>query len=223
MAGLCFDMYGTLCDTSSVSDRLAAELDVSETLVDAVDRTWRQKQLQYSYQVALMDAYEPFWNVTERALAYTLDQYELDPGTEGRKRIQEAYNHLDPFPDAAEALERLGDAGHDVVVLSNGNPAMLERLASNTGLDAHLDGIISADEVKTFKPAPDVYENAADRLGRDLGECRLVSSNAWDIAGAGQAGMGTGWVNRHRDPPEAVGPDPDVVARSLSELADRLA
>ncbi|MFB6068496.1 MAG: hypothetical protein ABEJ90_01040 [Halobacterium sp.] len=76
--------------------------------------------------------------------------------------------------------------------------------------------------MKTFKPAPDVHENAADRLGRDIGDCRLVSSNAWDIAGAGRVGMATGWGNRRRDPPEAVGPAPDVTAGSLAELADRL-
>jgi 2-haloacid dehalogenase len=191
-------------------------------LVDAVDETWRRKQLQYSYQVAQMDAYEPFWEVTTRALDYALAQYGLDPAADERDRIVEAYNHLSPYPDAAPTLERLGDAGYTLTVLSNGNPSMLERLADNAGLTPHLDDIISADEVSTFKPAPAVYENAARRLGLDIGACRLVSANAWDAAGAGNAGMGVAWINRRRDPPEAIGPVPDPELGSLSELPEAL-
>uniref|UniRef100_UPI003561D78E HAD hydrolase-like protein n=1 Tax=Salinigranum sp. TaxID=1966351 RepID=UPI003561D78E len=89
--------------------------------------------------------------------------------------------------------------------------------------EPHLDDVISADEVKTFKPDPAVYENAAARVGSDIEACRLVSANAWDAAGAGNAGMGVAWVNRRRDPPEAIGPTPETVVDSLSRLPDVLA
>jgi 2-haloacid dehalogenase len=220
---LCFDMYGTLCDTSSVTRRLGEVLGVSGALADAVDETWRRKQLQYSSQAAQMDAYEPFWDLTARALDYALARYGLDPSTDERDRLLGAYDHLSPYPDAAAVLETLGDAGVTVAVLSNGNPAMLDRLAANAGLAPHLDAVVSADEVSTFKPAPAVYENAADRLGVPVGACRLVSANAWDVAGAGEAGMATAWVNRRRDPPERIGATPDVVVESLAALPAALA
>jgi 2-haloacid dehalogenase len=219
---LCFDMYGTVCDTSSVTRRLGEVLDSSGELTDAIDETWRRKQLQYSYQAAQMDDYEPFWEITGHALDYALAEYGLDPSQDDRERIRDAYNHLSPFPAAEETLERLGDLGYTVTILSNGNPAMLERLADNAGLTPHLDEIISADEVTTFKPDPEVYENAADRLGLNIEACRLVSGNAWDIAGAGNAGMDVAWVNRRRDPPESIGPKPTTVIGSLSELPDVL-
>ncbi|SFR47013.1 haloacid dehalogenase type II [Halogeometricum limi] len=217
---LCFDMYGTLCDTSTVTTRLSEELDVSGAVVDGVERTWRERQLRYSTHAALMESYEPFWNLTARGLDYALALYDLDPSAETRRRILEAYDELEPFPDADETLRRLSEDGRELAVLSNGNPAMLKRLAENTGLMKHLDRIVSAGEVETFKPAPAVYEHAADRLDRSIGDCRLVSSNAWDVAGAGAAGMKTAWVNRRNDPPEELGADPDRELRSLEELAD---
>jgi len=220
MAGICFDMYGTLCDTSSVRTRLGEELGVADRLVAAVDETWRRKQLQYSYQSAQMDDYEPFWSITEHALDYALAQFDLDPDPETRERILEAYDHLEPFPGAAETLDRLSADGHEVVILSNGNPEMLERLAENAGLRVHLDGIVSAHAVRTFKPDPAVYKHAAETLDRLLDDCRLVSSNAWDVAGAGNAGMATTWVNRTRDPPECIGARPDVEITSLPAVAD---
>lgn len=219
---LCFDMYGTLCDTSSVGATLGDELDLPEPFTREVTDLWREKQLQYSYQTTLMDAYVPFSEVTERAFEYALNFYDLDPNEEVRNHIVSAYAHLDPFSDTIDALSRLGQ-NHTVVVLSNGNPEMLETLAENAGLTPHLDGIVSADDVQTFKPNPVVYENAADRLDRDLDSCKLISSNAWDVAGASQAGMGTAWVNRAREPMETVGGTPDQTVSTLAELADELA
>ncbi|PSQ49303.1 haloacid dehalogenase type II [Halobacteriales archaeon SW_6_65_15] len=218
---LCFDMYGTLCDTSSVSVALGEHLEVSAGFVADVDVLWRRTQLRYAQQVALMDGYIPFSAVTERALDYALDFYDLDPLEETRQAIILAYDDLDPFPDAADALAELGET-RPVVVLSNGNPEMLETLAENAGLAPHLDDVISAHEVRTFKPDPAVYENAAERLGRRIGDCRLVSSNAWDVAGAAQAGMATAWVNRSREPPEQVGGAADLTVESLAALADSL-
>ncbi|QLG60545.1 haloacid dehalogenase type II [Halorarum salinum] len=220
---LCFDMYGTLCDTSSVRETLAAELAVSDALVAELDATWRAKQLQYAYQVALMDDYRPFWDVTRDALGYALDQWGVAADEPTRERVLAAYERLDPFPDAVEALTRLSEAGHTVTALSNGNPEMLGTLAGNAGLAPHLDEVISADEVDSFKPDPAVYENAAERTGRDVGECRLVSGNAWDVAGAGNAGMRTAWVNRRNDPFERAGPEPSLTASSLADVAGELA
>lgn len=219
---LCFDMYGTLCDTSTVTARLEAELDATGTVVDGVESTWRQRQLRYSTHATLMESYEPFWNLTARALDYALDVYGLDPSSERRRRILDAYDELEPFPDADETLRRLSEGGREVALLSNGNPSMLKRLAENTGLMKHLDKVISAGEVETFKPAPAVYEHAADRLDRSIDDCRLVSSNAWDVAGAGEAGMATAWVNRRNDVPETLGADPDLELASLSEFADTI-
>ncbi|MDY6776183.1 MAG: haloacid dehalogenase type II [Halobacteria archaeon] len=218
---LCFDMYGTLCDTSSVREEISDVFGITESFGASVDELWRRKQLQYSYQSAQMGEYETFWEITSKALDYSVDFYSLDASSDETERLMEAYDSLDPFPDSLDALDSLSD-GYRLAVLSNGNPDMLERLAENTGIDGYVDDIISADEVSDFKPSPVVYENAADRLDRQIGNCRLVSSNAWDIAGASQAGMATAWVNRKTEPEERVGGEPDLVVESLSDLAEEL-
>ncbi|MFC7136045.1 haloacid dehalogenase type II [Halobaculum litoreum] len=179
--------------------------------------------MQYSYQSALMEAYRPFREVTADALDYALAQWGVAADDATRARIRDSYNHLDPYPDAVETLTRLSDAGHTVTVLSNGNPEMLETLADNAGLAPHLDDVISADEVSTFKPNPAVYENAAARTDTPIGDCRLVSGNAWDAAGAGSAGMATAWVDRANDPFERIGVEPTLTVDGLARVADELA
>lgn len=163
-----------------------------------------------------MDEYQPFWQVTRDALDFTLARYDLDPDNETRLRIMAGYEKLTPFPGAVDTLKHLQEAGHTVAVLSNGNPAMLETLADDAGLSSHLDAILSADEVETFKPAAIVYENAAVCLETPIEDCWLVSASPWDIAGAGSAGMQTAWINRIRDPHERIGPGIDVVVPDIS-------
>ena len=222
---LCFDMYGTLCDTQSVERTLAERVDVPRPVVADIAELWRRKQLEYSYQVSLMDAYEPFWDLTGHALDYALDYYHVDVRALDRDAVLSSYEALKPFPDTDSTLDRLvGDPDVDVViaVLSNGSPEMLETLAENAGLAPFFDEILSAHAVRTFKPSPGVYESAAERLGLDIDDCWLVSANAWDVAGAAAAGMGAAWVNRGNEPPERVGGVATVEVDTLADLPDAL-
>jgi len=222
-AALCFDAFGTLYDTDSPVRRLREHVDVPAGVVDDVVALWRRKQLQYSYLVALMDDYRPFDAVTADALDYALDYYGIDLSADDQATVAGAYDALDPFPDTVSALDRLVETDLDLAVLSNGAPHSLASLAEGAGIDGHFSAVISADEVETFKPDPAVYENAARRLDLSLSDCWLVSSNAWDAAGAANAGMGVAWVNRNGDPPERVGGAATIVVDSLSGLADELA
>lgn len=218
-AAFCFDVYGTLFDTASVDRRVHERVDAPTGVVDAFVALWREKQLQYAYQVALMDAYEPFSAVTEAAFEYAADYHGFDLRATDRDAILSAYEELKPFDDTEPALDRLADNGADLAVLSNGDPSMLRTLVANTGIEDYFDAIVSADEVTTFKPDPRVYDNGAERLGHPSGDCQLVSANAWDVAGAAQAGMATAWINRRNEPAERIGGPPDVTVDSLIDLA----
>ena len=222
-AALCFDAFGTLYDTRSPIDRLREHVQVPAGVIDDVVSLWRRKQLQYSYLVALMEAYRPFDEVTRDALEYALEYYGLDLPPADRESVAGAYGALDPFPDAETALDRLDGTDLELAVLSNGAPHTLAALAERAGIADRFSALISADEVRTFKPSPAVYGRAAERLDLPLSECWLVSSNAWDAVGAANAGMGVAWVNRADDPPERVGGSTTLVVDSLSGLADELA
>lgn len=221
-AALCFDAFGTLFDAESPAATLRDRADAPAGVIDEVVALWREKQLQYSYLVALMDAYRPFDEVTRDALEYALAYYGLDLKETDRGAVADAYDELDPFPDTEPALDRLDGTGFDLAVLSNGAPHSLESLTRAAGIAGRFDAVISADEVETFKPDPAVYENAANRLNHQLADCWLVTSNAWDAAGAAAAGMGVAWVNRADDPRERVGPAPTMAVDSLTALADEL-
>jgi 2-haloacid dehalogenase len=96
---------------------------------------------------------------------------------------------------------------------------MLEWAVNAAGLSDHLDAILSADEVRVYKPDPRVYALGTARFGLEPGEIAFVSGNGWDAAGAARFGFRVCWVNRAGLPEERHGPRPDVVVRSLADVA----
>lgn len=82
---------------------------------------------------------------------------------------------------------------------------MLERLAENTGQLDYLDGLISGEEVGTFKPHPAVYTNALNHVDCGMDDLLMVASHSWDVSGGANVGMRTAFVNRRHVPIEPLG------------------
>jgi len=216
---LAFDMYGTLVDPIGISEQLERHLpDRAQRL----SQLWRQKQLEYTFRLAAMERYEDFEQVTRKALDYALAALGRELSAEQKDDLVARYNDLERFPDVGPGLERLQEAGHAMVVFSNGAPHMLEALMDAAELRPYFEGFISVDEVKTYKPSPKTYRHAARRLGRPIGEVRLVSSNPFDDIGAQAAGMRAAWVDRSGGLFDTLGSPPEIVVGTLTELADAL-
>jgi 2-haloacid dehalogenase len=125
------------------------------------------------------------------------------------------YVNLAPHPEAGEALQAL--SGYRRAILSNGTPTGLAQLARNTGLDRHLEHLVSVDELRVYKPHPKVYELATRRLEVEPGQVAFVSSNFWDVSGAASYGFRVFWINRGQVPPDPLG---FVPTEELSRLTD---
>jgi 2-haloacid dehalogenase len=217
---LAFDVYGTLVDPIGIQAQLEQYLPEA---APRVVRTWRQKQLEYTFRLAAMERYEDFRQVTRKALDYALAAVGGELDEDQKDDLMTRYDRLDGFEDAEPGLRRLREAGHQMVAFSNGSPSMISAVLDNAALRPYLNDSISVDEVRTYKPSPKVYRHAAERLGRPIGEVRLVSSNPFDVIGAEAAGMQAAWVDRSGGVFDTLGPRPKMVVATLVELADILA
>jgi 2-haloacid dehalogenase len=217
---LVFDLYGTLVDPLAIAADLTEVLgaDGSE-----VSRQWRAKQLEYSFRLTVMGSYLGFRAVTAAALEFALASAGLSLTSAQRRHLVERYDHLPPLADAAPALSALAHRGFELVVLSNGTPDMIAACLASSGLDDWISQQLSADDVHAYKPSAGVYRYAAQRLGRPARQLRLVSGNAFDIVGAGAAGLRTAWVNRAGAPFDTIGKPPEIIVPDLARLADALA
>jgi len=211
---LVFDAYGTLFDVHSVQRRCE---ECWPGKGAALSAAWRAKQLEYTWQLSLMRTYRPFSAVTRDALRYACEQMQLPLTAEWEQAVMQEYLHLALFPDVASALTALPGRK---AILSNGSPDMLDPLVKHSGL--RFDAVLSVDELKVFKPAPEVYALAVKRLGVGASRIGFVSSNCWDALGAKAFGFHVFWINRSGAPVDRLGPQPDAILGRLGDLPEVL-
>jgi 2-haloacid dehalogenase len=209
-----FDAYGTLFDFASAA---AACTDVLGDKTAAVTALWRDKQLQYTWLRSLQGRHADFWQVTGDALDFTLETLGI-ADAQVRDRLMSLYRRLECFPEVAQVLRQLKEAGFVTAILSNGSPAMLAGAVAGAGLRGLLDHVLSVEDVGVFKPHPSVYQLAVDRLGLPASAISFQSSNAWDAYAASAFGMRVVWCNRYGQRRERLPGAPDREIRSLAEL-----
>jgi 2-haloacid dehalogenase len=209
-----FDAYGTLFDYASAALRCADVLGDNFAKLNAL---WREKQLQYTWLRATQRRHADFWQVTGDALDFTLDSLGISDAAL-RQNLMNLYLTLDPFPEVSGVLANLKKARFATAILSNGSPAMLRAAVEAANLGPLLDAVLSVEEVGVFKPHPDVYQLAVNRLGMPAAQIAFVSANGWDAYAASAFGMRVIWCNRYGQRPERLPGAPDRVVSSLSDL-----
>ena len=155
-----------------------------------------------------------------------LDEFEIPGLNEAEKdHLNRVWHRLMPWPDAINGLQRLRER-FVVAALSNGNMALLTNMAKHAGLP--WDCILSSELAKHYKPAPEVYQTAADLLGLSPNQVMMVAAHKHDLLGAQGVGFRTAFVFR----PEEYGPrghpdlEPhpsfDLRASDFNDLASKL-
>ncbi|MGH8676646.1 MAG: haloacid dehalogenase type II [Burkholderiales bacterium] len=210
---LVFDAYGTLFDVHSVAQRCESFWPGAGA---KLSQLWRAKQLEWTWQRTLMRRYVPFSQVTREALGYACETLGLGLDDGKVSALMHEYLRLASYPDVWDALDRLRAAGYRLAILTNGSPDMIGPLVECSGLA--FDAVLSVDEQKMFKPAPEVYELASRRLGFRPAGIGFVSSNCWDALGAKAFGFRAWWINRAGAPIDALGYRPDGILAGLGEL-----
>ena len=217
---LAFDVYGTLINTHGVV--VALEKLVGDKAAE-FSRTWREKQLEYSFRRGLMQKYENFDVCTRNALDYTSAYLKAPLSQNCKDELMDAYKVLPAFDDVEVGLALAKKAGFRMFALSNGTADAVETLLNNARIRDYFIDVVSVDEVKSYKPNPDVYSHFLRRAGASGADAWLVSSNPFDVIGAISSGMCAAWIKRS---PDAVfdpwGIEPSLTVNSLSNLAEQI-
>jgi 2-haloacid dehalogenase len=221
---LTFDAFGTILDLgSSQLPRLTKFLQSKNSPLSGADlwERWRNRQRLEQFQDNLFHAgHFGYLDSSRRALLYALRASMLPFEESDISGIMEGWEELNPFPDVADGLKRLGTK-FKLVVLSNGERGYLARVVKNRiGYD--FDAVISVEEVGVFKPSPQVYRYAARILKAEPGELMMISAHSFDAVGARASGYRAAYVNRYHLPYDETPYRPDLEARDFFDLADKL-
>jgi len=213
---LTFDCYGTLIDWErGIAEAFAAAARADGVAVDrdVVLRVYHE--LEPRIQAERYRRYRDVLALAARAVAERLG-WRLAPGREAF--LPESLATWPPFPDTNDALRRLRDAGHRLIILSNVDDDLIAGTRRHLAVD--FDAVITAEQVGSYKPAPGHFTTARKRIG-DARWLHVAQSYFHDVQPARALGIPSAWINRKGERPlDDRGPDHEF--RTLAEAADFL-
>lgn len=209
-------------------------LDVNETLFSlrklepafadcgldpALVSLWFMRVLRDGFALAAAGDFRRFSDIALDALLH-LQPQRLAP--DAAQRILAAFHTLEPHPDVAPGLQQLREAGIRTMTLTVGDTALAEELFCRAGLSPLVDGFLSAETVRRWKPAPEPYRYGVAQIGWPAANVALIAAHPWDIHGARRVGLQTGWIARLEMPPSGVFDAADVAGKDLPAVVARL-
>ncbi|MGA5423333.1 HAD family hydrolase [Streptomyces lavendulocolor] len=179
--------------------RTAVLFDLDGTLVDSEPNYYeagRRLLARYGVTDFGWERHTDFIGIGTRETLEALKvEYGLDAPIEellaGKNRhyLELARAATEVFPEMRAFVERLHAEGVPMAVASGSSRAAIEAVLGGTGLDAYLTTMVSAEEVERGKPAPDVFLEAARRLGVEPAHCVVLEDAPPGAAAAEAAGM----------------------------------
>jgi HAD superfamily hydrolase (TIGR01509 family) len=206
-----FDMDGVLVDTEHLWDEVREELteqwggrytpEAQQAMMGMSSHEWSR----YLHEVVGLR--EPPETINAEVVQRMLSRYETD---------------LPVVPGAVEAVHRLASAGYRLALASSSNRELIDAVLRELELTELFEVTVSSEEVARGKPAPDVYLEAARRLGVEPTRCAAVEDSASGIRAAHAAAMSViAYPNRHYPPAADVLGLATTVLDTLEELDAR--
>ncbi len=194
-----FDVYMALLDIEgSLVPVVAETFGMPGDQALAFVRVWRAKQLERAATSNSLEGERTsFRDATAMALDYVAGRNGVAMDTDTRDRLIAAWDTLNPWPEANDAIAAVKGRGCQTAILSNGDQAMLEAVAR--AFPAGFDHILSSETAGRYKPHPAIYALPTSALGTDKDRVLHVAGSANDVLGCVAAGMACVWSNRHRD------------------------
>jgi len=211
IAAVVFDMDGVLIQSEEVWD------EVRDAFV-------RERGGRYDAEVqrAMMGMSSTEWSRYLHEEAGVPDEPRAI-NDEVVRRMLDAYRDHLPLIDGAVAAVRRLAARFPLGLASSSNRPLIDTVLEATGLAGSFAATVSSEEVARGKPSPDVYLEAARRLGVDASRCAAVEDSHGGIRSAKAAGMRVVAIPNPSYPPDAGAlAQADVTISSLAELTPEL-
>ena len=215
-----FDQYGTVVDMQGGLVAIATPFLKEKGWrgdPNSFVTWWRRTHFENSMIDALLHGqHTPYREIGHRAVAHVMDRAGIKYTKDDVRYLVGEIEKLKPFPEVPAALAIL-HTRYKLVVLSNGDPDMLETAKKYHGIP--FDRVISVAEANSFKPHVATYRKAAELLGLQMDQVLFVANHAFDCIGAKSAGMRTAFIDRRSRPFGETPHQPDILVPTMTDLA----
>lgn len=212
-----FDCYGTLIDWDrGIAEALATAARTAGIALDPQPALVAYHEIEPTIQIG---TYRPYREVLAEVARKVAARLGWTLETDAAQQFAASLPNWPPFPDTNGALDRLAAAGYRLGILSNVDDDLLRGTISQ--FIAPIDLIVTAEQVRSYKPAHGHFMAARERIG-GLRWLHAAESHFHDVIPATALGIPVVWVNRTHAPLPPLGPLPLAEVASMAAFADWL-
>ena len=214
-----FDCYGTLIDwESGIVSGLRPILSAHG--VDATDAEILDLHAQTEHRLQSASrpgAYVKYRDVLGEEVREAGRRWGFEPTPSEVRALADSLRHWKPFPDTVEALRALKER-YKLAIVSNVDDGLFALTACH--LEVEFDWIVTAEQARTYKPSPNNFRVALERIGVEPRRLLHAAESLFhDVAPAKELGLSTVWVHR-RAGKEGFGATPPASAEPDLEVPD---
>jgi 2-haloacid dehalogenase len=210
------DCYGTLIDwEKGILDAFRAEAEKDGFTID------EGKLLErfFAIQIEIMaGSYELYAEVLRRTAVEVAEElgWQLEPAR--AQFLPDSVARWQPFREANAAMDRLAKK-YEIGIISNIDDKLLGHSRRHLRTDLNL--VVTAQQVRSYKPDPAHFKEAARRIGGKKGWLHIGSSYYNDVAPVLKMNVPVIWVNRHGEDLDGRKP-PTAQVKNLREATAQL-
>ena len=221
----------------TINNKPVIVFDVNETLLDMTPlkksvnellgeeqgfKIWFGMLLHYSTVSNNIEEYNDFTTIASATLKMAAISMKKEVTDDEIKNTLSLIKTLQTYPDVEKGLTLLKENGFRLITLTNSPDGALQAQLENSKLTHFFEQALSIDALGKYKPAPETYRWAAEKLAVTPEEMLLVAAHGWDIAGASHAGLATGFIAREGQSLYSLSKDPDFIADDILKMAEKL-
>ncbi len=212
-----FDVYGTLLNMSSVERKVNEILESKRGYI-----YWFELFMQYCFVDNCMIQFNKFNAIATATMQMAAHTFDARLKEDDILDVLDLLKQLPINQDVEKGLSDLNDLGVRIAALTNSSEETVIDRMERTGLISYFEKVLSAEHVGRYKPDIKVYNWAAESLRLAPGEIMMVSIHGWDLAGAANAGMMTGYLKQANHIIYPLAPKADLVFGNLPDLAKQI-
>jgi len=214
-----FDCYGTLIDweggIQAAVEKLADKHSFNLNLKGISD-----KYIKVELETEA-ERYRKYHEVLQLSAKKLFKQMGFDISDEDALEFADSIFTWQPFPETHNSLAALKNKGYKLVILSNIDNEIIKKSIELIGIE--FDGVVTAEEVGSYKPAHGHWEEMPRRFNAKKDEViHVAASYVHDIIPAKEQGFDAIWINRNNEQPTSE-IKPDLEFRDLRPLPEALA
>ena len=213
-----FDVYETLLDMAEIEKRVNSLMESRRAYT-----IWFQLLMQYCFVDNCTTQFNDFLSIAKATLQMAGASLGTSISDDEIHDTLELLRHLPLHEKVEEGLSLLNDKGFRLAALTNvPYSTVLQPRMERTGLISYFEKVLSAEQIRKYKPCIEVYHWAANKLEVELYKILLVSAHPWDIAGGANAGMQTAYIKHGKQLLYPLVPKPAFTCTNVADLAKQI-